>query len=154
MSAELEKRGRRRRRAQEETFEEEVVEEPRGLSTGKGRATPGRRNTQEAAETGNVVTRPVRGIGEYISGVRAELEKVTWPTREETLRLTRIVLIVTVISSIILGMISLAFTELFILGLQNPVIFLIFGIVVAAVVFLVMRFQRNQRTTTTFNSRL
>ncbi|MDD2521914.1 MAG: preprotein translocase subunit SecE [Anaerolineaceae bacterium] len=41
-----------------------------------------------------------------------ELRKVTWPTREEALALTRIVLIVTVIMSAILGVLDFVFARL------------------------------------------
>lgn len=48
----------------------------------------------------------VRGIAGYFHGVRTELAKVTWPSREETLRLTGVVLAVTVFFSIALGLLS------------------------------------------------
>jgi preprotein translocase subunit SecE len=48
----------------------------------------------------------VRGIAAYFHGVRTELAKVTWPSREETLRLTGVVLAVTVFFSIALGLLS------------------------------------------------
>lgn len=38
----------------------------------------------------------------YLKDTRAEVAKVTWPTREEGLRLTWIVFVVTVISAIVL----------------------------------------------------
>lgn len=38
----------------------------------------------------------------YFKDTRAEIAKVTWPTREEGLRLTWIVFVVTVISAIVL----------------------------------------------------
>ena len=38
----------------------------------------------------------------YFKDTRAEVAKVTWPTREEGLRLTWIVFVVTVISAIVL----------------------------------------------------
>ncbi|HHX08488.1 MAG TPA: preprotein translocase subunit SecE [Chloroflexi bacterium] len=41
-----------------------------------------------------------------------ELRKVTWPNREEALALTRIVLIVTVIMSAILGVLDFLFARL------------------------------------------
>ncbi len=41
-----------------------------------------------------------------------ELRKVTWPTREDALALTRIVLIVTVIMSAILGILDFIFSRL------------------------------------------
>ena len=34
------------------------------------------------------------GLGAYIKGVKAELRKVTWPTRKDTVKLTLIVLVV------------------------------------------------------------
>ena len=41
-----------------------------------------------------------------------ELRKVTWPNREEALALTRIVLIVTIIMSAILGVLDFLFARL------------------------------------------
>jgi preprotein translocase subunit SecE len=38
----------------------------------------------------------------YFRDTRAEIAKVTWPTREEGLRLSGIVLVITVISTIVL----------------------------------------------------
>jgi len=42
----------------------------------------------------------------YLRETRAELAKVTWPTRQEWLRLSGIVLVVTVAMSFILGVID------------------------------------------------
>lgn len=128
--------GRRRRpvlsrtRAEEADEEEEEdnveVVESRGITAGKGRATPSRRRQEEAEEdTGNVATRSVGTLREYFEGVRSELGKVIWPTREETRRLTIIVLITLLVASLVLGAISLLFTELFRIGLGSPLILLI-----------------------------
>ncbi len=38
----------------------------------------------------------------YFRDTRAEIAKVTWPTREEGLRLSAIVLVITIISTIVL----------------------------------------------------
>lgn len=137
------KQKRRWLRRNEPEMEEETESElERGITASKGRATPGRRSGGEEEPTGNMVTRSAGGIGEYIEGVRSELAKVTWPTREETQRLSVIVIVVTIISSILLGLISLGFTELFRLGLNNPVIFLVFFIVVGVLAFVF--YQRTQ----------
>lgn len=123
-------RRRRRRRSTEEVEAEDVEEmdddddEERGLSVAKGRATPGRRGRETVARP-NIVVRFFRGIGEYFGGVRDELRKVTWPTREELTRLTIIVIIVTIAASVVLGVISFLFTELFILGFDNEIVFAI-----------------------------
>ncbi|MDO5441535.1 MAG: preprotein translocase subunit SecE [Bacillota bacterium] len=34
------------------------------------------------------------GLGEYLKGVKAELKKVVWPTKKETVKLTFIVIVV------------------------------------------------------------
>ena len=40
------------------------------------------------------------GLGEYLKGVKAELRKVTWPTKKETAKLTLVVFIVCAIFSL------------------------------------------------------
>ncbi|MCS6872558.1 MAG: preprotein translocase subunit SecE [Anaerolineae bacterium] len=73
----------------------------------KDRPTPSPR--QEAPRSRNFVVRFVQNTREYFREVQAELNKVAWPTREEVNRLTRIVLIVTIVSSIFLGAVSFVF---------------------------------------------
>ena len=47
-------------------------------------------------------TKSENALIRYLKDTRAEVAKVTWPTREEGLRLTWIVFVVTVISAIVL----------------------------------------------------
>jgi preprotein translocase subunit SecE len=49
-------------------------------------------------------------VVEYLREARAELRKVTWPTREEALNLTWIVLIVTVVMAILLWLLGIVFS--------------------------------------------
>ena len=128
--------------AEEEAEDEEEVEaDTRGLTAKKGRPTPSRRQMQEAEveETGNVVTRPANRLVEYLRSVRSELSKVTWPTREEALGLSRIVLVTTIVSAIILGIVTLFFTELFRIGLDAPVIFVGLFVIVIALLLIYQR---------------
>lgn len=122
----------------------------RGLTERKGRATPGRR-TQEvevSKSEGNFITRPIRGLREYLEGVRSEIQKVVWPSREETRRLTGIVLSVTIVSALVLGIISLLFNELFALGLRNPLVFgIVFVLILGAFLYYL---RRNSRQTSSF----
>lgn len=121
--------------------------EGRGLTAPKGRATPGRR-TQEVVEVqseGNFITRPLNNIREYWEGVRSEIQKVVWPTREESRRLTTIVLIVCIVSSAILGTISAIFTSLIGIALTTPAIFFIIFLVALAGFVYYLR-QSNRRT--------
>jgi len=57
------------------------------------------------AADGNVVSR-------YLKETRGELRKVTWPTRQESQRLTVIVLAVTAIMAIFLGVLDFGFSNL------------------------------------------
>ena len=52
-------------------------------------------------------------IGQYFREVRAEVQKVVWPSRKETLNLTAAVLAFTTAMSIALGLIDWIFTRLF-----------------------------------------
>jgi preprotein translocase subunit SecE len=123
--------GRNRPEEIEEVEDDDGVEE-RGVTAGKGRATPGRRQQDEEEETGNVATRTVGGFREYLEGVRSELGKVIWPTREEAQRLTIIVLVTLVCAALILGAISLFFTELFRIGLGSPIILIAVMVIAVA----------------------
>ena len=51
----------------------------------------------------------------FFVGVEAELRKAHWPTRQEALRLSILVLVVCAVVGAILGALDLAFTELFLL---------------------------------------
>lgn len=51
---------------------------------------------------------PAKYAGEVIS----ELRKVNWPTKQETLRLTGIVLVICIIMGAIMGALDYGFTEL------------------------------------------
>jgi preprotein translocase subunit SecE len=146
-----EKRERRRRRRRErrednEPEEAEVLEEDRSLTAPKGRATPGRRQHTEEVRQGNAITRPIRGFITYLRGVQSELEKVTWPTREETRRLTLVVIAVTIASAIVLGLISLAFGELVRIGVQIPAVMIGTFVIITIGALVWMRRGGNQRS--------
>jgi len=48
----------------------------------------------------------------FIRQVRDELNQVTWPTKKQTIRLTTIVIVVTVVVGAYLGALDYAFTKL------------------------------------------
>ena len=140
-----EKRARRRRQRKEdrtETNAEETSSE-KGVTEKKGYATPSQRKSGTTDGGGNAVTRWFGNVAEYFEGVRSELEKVTWPTREETVRLTYIVAAVTVASALLLGGLSIIFTELFNIGVDTPLIFV--GVFVAFVALMLVYGQYSSR---------
>ncbi|GAB4575648.1 MAG: hypothetical protein Kow0077_28170 [Anaerolineae bacterium] len=95
----------------------------------KDRPTPARRERR-----GNFITRFFRGIADYFASTRAEIQKVTWPTRQEALRLSGIVIAVTVVSSIALGLLDYLYGELFRVGFSAPTIFGAAALIVAVLV--------------------
>ena len=96
-------RRRRRRKAQEEEVEEAA---DKSVTASKGRITPGRRTRKEEDTGGNFLTRSLRAMNIYRKGVGDELSKVTWPTPQELRRLSIIVTIVLIVSSLALGALS------------------------------------------------
>ena len=50
-------------------------------------------------------------ISKYFKETRAELRKVTWPTREESINLTTIIVVVTVAVAIFLGLLDFIFQQ-------------------------------------------
>jgi preprotein translocase SecE subunit len=54
----------------------------------------------------------IDGIRSYLSDVRTELNKVSWPSREDVIRLTRIVLATITVASITLGVLSITLSYL------------------------------------------
>ena len=114
------------------------VEEEVDIEGGKGRATPGRRTKSEKQE-GNALTRPFFALRDYFEGVQSELETVSWPTREEALRLAQIVLIVTVASSLVLGTLSVLAGQYLDLGLKNEIIFIVSFALIIGGAFWMMR---------------
>ena len=50
---------------------------------------------------------PGRNVREYLRESQFELRKVVWPTRDETLRTTGVIIVVVIILSLLLGLIDL-----------------------------------------------
>lgn len=130
-------KGRRRAaKVVESTVIEETAEEKALVTAAKGRATPGRR----AQDEHDPAQRGFFGrMIDYVAGVRSELDKVSWPTREQAVLLFRVVLVVTIAAAIVLGIVSFIFNELFAVGLANPIIFVITGAIVGVATFMIMR---------------
>ncbi|MFN8484030.1 MAG: preprotein translocase subunit SecE [Anaerolineae bacterium] len=69
-------------------------------------------STSEAkrpADDNGIVQRTRR----YLEQTRSELRKVVWPTRDEAVNLTVMVVVVLIVMAVILGVVDAAFTTLF-----------------------------------------
>jgi len=54
-----------------------------------------------------------KGLSKFYRETTAELKKVSWPTRDEAIHLTRVVIIVIFVMGAFLGFLDYAFTRLF-----------------------------------------
>ncbi len=113
-------------------------DQPAGAITEKkGKATPGRRTRKvkktKAEPQGNAVTRPLYMTVDYFSNVRSELNKVAWPTREDTRRLTILCINVTIASAIFLGILAVIWSEFMRIGLNPGNAWMLLAAIVAMV---------------------
>ena len=117
--------------------EQTVDEQENALTEGKGRATPsrrdGRKTKSKPEEEGNSITRPVYTLLDYFVNVRSELNKVAWPSREDTRRLTIVCINVTIASALILGTLSVILTEFIQLGLAPGNAWMLIAVIVLMV---------------------
>ena len=51
-------------------------------------------------------------IADFLKDVRLELKKVSWPSRQETVKLTGVVILISVILAAFLGLLDLGFLTL------------------------------------------
>lgn len=58
------------------------------------------------------ISKPKKSRFRFIGETIEELKKATWPTRQEALRLSIMVMIVCLVAGIVLGIIDYGFTEL------------------------------------------
>lgn len=122
-----------------EALREAAASGERAVAT-KARTAPARRERDEDDDDKpRGIAGVVVGLREYFEGVQSEARKVVWPTPEDTRRLTVTVLWTLLAASVVLGLIVLAFTELFRIGLQEPAVLLGFMALVVVVAVVVWR---------------
>lgn len=107
------------------------------ITAKKGTATPGRRSRKvkkaKNEPQGSALTRPFYQTLDYFSNVRSELNKVAWPSRADTRRLTILCINVTIASSIFLGILSVILTEFMRIGLNPGNAWMLLAVIVAMV---------------------
>lgn len=131
----------RTRKATENTSTEknnsvsEIAEES-AVSARKDRPTPSTRQTKP--QNNGLISRipVVRGIVAYLRGVASEMQKVTWPSREEATHLTGVVLGVTIAFAIALGLLDTFLTWWFSQAFDpdSEMLFLGIAVVIAVLV--------------------
>jgi preprotein translocase SecE subunit len=59
-----------------------------------------------AASAGNKVSLLVQDTVGFVRAVRAEMEKVTWPTRPELIKATRMIVILSIVLGLAIGLLD------------------------------------------------
>ncbi|MYD11161.1 MAG: preprotein translocase subunit SecE [Chloroflexi bacterium] len=70
---------------------------------------------------------------DYFSNVRSELNKVAWPNRHDTRRLTILCINVTIASAIFLGILAVIWSEFMRVGLNPGNAWMLLAVIVAMV---------------------
>ena len=107
------------------------------ITSKKGAATPGRRSRKvkkgKPEPQGNAISRPLHQAIDYFANVRSELNKVAWPSREDTRRLTILCINVTIASAIFLGILAVIWSEFMRIGLNPGNAWMLLAVIVAMV---------------------
>ena len=67
----------------------------------------------------NAVARGSRQAMEFVRAVRAEMGKVTWPSRPELSRATRMILVLSVVLGLVIGWMDLLFNLILVDGVAR-----------------------------------
>ena len=70
----------------------------------------------EGGEGGGRVVRWVRSARDFLVAVRGEMGKVSWPTTEELVKATRMVVILSAVVGVLLGILDLMLTKVLVDG--------------------------------------
>jgi preprotein translocase subunit SecE len=70
----------------------------------------------QVAERGGRVVQWDRGARDFLVAVRAEMGKVSWPTQQELVKATRMVVVLAIIVGIVLGLVDLLLTKVLVEG--------------------------------------
>jgi preprotein translocase subunit SecE len=92
--------------AKDKTQADSVAEKP-----AKAKASSGK-TREEAGKDGSSLTGRVEQAKEFFEQAKGELKKVTWPTREETVKTGIAVLVFSVVMAIYLGVVDMALSRL------------------------------------------
>ncbi|MBP7999974.1 MAG: preprotein translocase subunit SecE [Chloroflexi bacterium] len=79
---------------------------------GKEKGQSPEKEKQQKNQGENALTRFSEAVRRYFRETRGELRRVTWPTREESQRLTGVVIAVTIVFALFLGALDFVFSNI------------------------------------------
>ena len=73
----------------------------------------------ESVRSSGGVTGALVGTRDFLVAAQAELKKVTWPSRDELVKATRMILIFSVVLGISIGLVDLVLQLIFVTGIAS-----------------------------------
>lgn len=73
-------------------------------------------SAEVATSGGNRLAQAIGSTGEFLRSVRAELGKVTWPSREELVKATRMIVVMSIVLGLLIGWMDLLLNLIFVDG--------------------------------------
>ena len=73
----------------------------------------------QAAQPSGRLTGWVHQTGQFLRGVRDELKKVTWPTREELIKATRMIVLLSILLGITIGIMDFVLQAILVNGVAR-----------------------------------
>jgi preprotein translocase subunit SecE len=76
-------------------------------------------------ERAQVARQPNRVVGwvgqtrEFLAGVREEMKKVTWPTRDELIKATRMIVVLSIVLGVVIGLMDWLLQLIFVEGIAR-----------------------------------
>jgi preprotein translocase subunit SecE len=73
----------------------------------------------QVAQQPNRLTGWVGRTRDFLTGVREELRKVTWPTRDELIKATRMIVVLSIILGVVIGLMDWLLQLIFVDGIAR-----------------------------------
>ncbi|UCE83650.1 MAG: preprotein translocase subunit SecE [Deltaproteobacteria bacterium] len=87
------------------------TDKPKAVAVAESRPVKSRKPVAKASVKDRTVG-VVNTVNQFLREVRAELSKVTWPTRKDTIASTSVVLVIVIIIAAFLGLVDLGLSKL------------------------------------------
>jgi preprotein translocase subunit SecE len=73
----------------------------------------------QVAQQPNRLTGWVGRTREFLAGVREEMRKVTWPTRDELIKATRMIVVLSIVLGVVIGLMDWLLQLIFVEGIAR-----------------------------------
>ena len=76
-------------------------------------------NTPEVATAGKPIGARVEAVRGFFQSVQSEMKKVTWPTRDELIKATRMIVVLSIVLGIVIGIMDWVLQLIFVDGVAR-----------------------------------